>query len=161
MDTTQTDEKLRFFRQMHKLVEISHQFMHYCYVEPLIKRLKVRPNEFDLLMRLYNLTIEQPEGVPLKALTKVLDVGQPAVSMLVSGLVAKGYIRRRENPADRRQTLLTIEPTERGHFDNMAVAQSEATAKILEGFPEDKKALLNDFLDEMYDYLVEHRKQQE
>ncbi len=148
------DEKLRFFRQMHKLVEISQQFMNFCYVEPLIKRLRVRPNEFGLLMRLYNLTIEQPEGVSLKALTKVLNVGQPAASMLVSGLVAKGFICRRENPADRRRALLTIAPAEREHFDCMAVAQSEAAAELLGGFPEDKKALLNSFIDEMYDYMV-------
>ncbi len=149
------NERLRFFRQMHKLVEISKQFMHFCYVEPLIKRFQVRPNEFDLLMRLYNLTIEQPEGVSLKALTRVLNVGQPAASMLVSGLVAKGIVCRRENPADRRQSLLTIAATEREHFDSMAMAQSEATAKILADFPEDKKALLNAFIDEMYDYLIE------
>ncbi len=152
-----TDEKLRFFRQMHKLVEISKQFMNFCYVEPLIKRLHVRHNEFDLLMRLYNLTIEHPDGVSLKALTSVLNVGQPAASMLVSGLVAKGFICRRENPVDRRQSLLTIAPSEREHFDSMAIAQSEATAKILSGFPEDKKELLNAFIDEMYSYLAEQR----
>ncbi len=151
------EEKLRLFRQMHKLVEISKQFMHFCYVEPLIEHFKVRPNEFDLLMRLYNLTIEHPEGVSLKALTRVLNVGQPAASMLVSGLVAKGYVCRRENPSDRRQTLLTIAPGEREHFDSMAVAQSEASAGVLAGFPEDKKALLNDFIDEMYSYLMERR----
>ncbi len=151
------EEKLKLYRQMHKLVEISKRFMHFCYIEPLIERFKLRSNEFELLIRLYNLTLEQPEGVSLKALTGVLNVGQPAASMLVSGLVAKGYICRRENPADRRQALLTIEPSVRVHFDSSALAQSEATAKVLEGFPEARKAQLNTFIDEMYSYLVGQR----
>ncbi len=155
MDTPD-EKKLRFFRQMHKLVEISQRFMDFCYIEPLLSRYHVRRSEFELLMRLYNLTIEHPEGVSLKALTQVLRVSQSAASMLVGSLMQKGLVCRNVNPEDRRQALLTIAPAERVHFDNMAVAQSEATASILADFPDEKKALLNTFIDEMYSYMLEH-----
>ncbi len=150
------EDKLRLFRQMHKLVEISQRFMQFCYVEPLLTRLNVRRSEFDLLMRLYNLTIEHPEGVSLKALTRVLGVSQSAASMTVGSLLQKGLVCRNVNPDDRRQALLTIPPHERVHFDNMAVAQSEATARILHDFPAEKKALIRGFIDEMYSYILDH-----
>ncbi len=150
------EEKLRLFRQMHKLVEISQRFMQYCHIEPLLTRLNVRRSEFDLLMRLYNLTIEHPEGISLKALTRVLGVSQSAASMTVSSLMQKGLVYRNVNPEDRRQALLTISSAERIHFDTMATAQSEATARILADLPADKKALLRTFLDEMYTYILDH-----
>ncbi len=150
------EEKLRLFRQMHKLVEINQRFMQFCHIEPLITRLNVRRSEFDMLMRLYNLTIEQPEGVSLKALTRVLGVSQSAASMTAGSLLQKGLLCRNVNPEDRRQALLTISPAERVHFDDMATAQSEATAAILSELPPEKKALLNSFIDEMYTYILDH-----
>ncbi len=150
------EEKMRLFRQMHKLVEISQRFMQYCHIEPLLLRLHVRRSEFDLLMRLYNLTIEHPEGVSLKKLTRVLGVSQSAASMTAGSLMQKGLVQRHVNPGDRRQALLTITPSERAHFDTMAIAQSEATAKVLADLPPDKKVLLSTFIDEMYGYMLEH-----
>ncbi len=150
------EEKLHLFRQMHKLMEISQRFMHFCHIEPLLQRLNVRRSEFDMLMRLYNLTIEQPEGVSLKALTNVLGVSQSAASMTAGNLMQKRLICRKANPGDRRQALLTIAPAERIHFDTMAIAQSEATAAILAYLPGDKKELLSTFIDEMYSYMLEH-----
>ncbi len=150
------EEKLRLFRQLHKLVEISQRFMQYCHIEPLINRLNVRRSEFDLLMRLYNLTLDHPDGVSLKALTRVLGVSQSAASMTVASLMQKGLVCRQVNPQDRRQALLTIAPQERVHFDTMAVAQSEATAQILADLPGEKKKLIKVFIDEMYSYMLEH-----
>ncbi len=150
------EEKARLFRQMHKLVEISQRFMQYCHIEPLLTRLHVRRSEFDMLMRLYNLTIEHPEGVSLKALTRVLGVSQSAASMTAGSLMQKGLICRNVNPGDRRQALLTLSPAEREHFDSMATSQAEATAKILSELPADKKALLSTFIDEMYAYVLDH-----
>ncbi len=153
------EEKLRFFRQIHKLVEISQRFMQYGYIEPLLTRLNVRRSEFDMLMRLYNLTLEHPEGVSLKALTRLLGVSQSAASMTAGSLMQKGLVQRSVNPGDRRQALLAITPSERIHFDNMATAQSEATARILADIPPEKKALLGTFIDEMYDYVLDHTQQ--
>ncbi len=150
------EEKMQLFRQMHKLVEICQRFMQFCHIEPLLTRLHVRRSEFDLLMRLYNLTIEHPEGVSLKTLTHVLGVSQSAASMTVGHLMQKGLVLRNVNPGDRRKALLTIAPAERVHFDTMATAQSEATAKILSELPAEKKALLNTFIDEMYTYTLDH-----
>ncbi len=155
MNTT-TEERMRLFRRMHMLVEISQRFMQFCHIEPLLKRLHVRRSEFDLLMRLYNLTLEHPEGVSLKALTRVLGVGQSAASMTVGHLIQKGIVCRNVNPADRRQALFTIAPSERTHFDTMATAQSEATSRILADLPAEKKKLLSTFIDEMYSYMLDH-----
>ncbi len=158
---TSPEERIQLFRRMHKLVEISQRFMQYCHIEPLIKRLNVRRSEFDMLMRLYNLTLEHPEGVSLKALTRVLGVSQSAASMTASSLMQKGLICRNVNQEDRRQALLTIDPAERAHFDTMAIAQSEATARVLADIPADKKERISAFIDEMYDYILDHTSTQE
>ncbi len=150
------EERMRLFRRMHMLVEISQRFMQFCHIEPLLTRLHVRRSEFDLLMRLYNLTLEHPEGVSLKALTRLLGVSQSAASMTVGNLLQKGLVCRNVNPADRRQALFTISPAERVHFDTMATAQCEATAKILADLPAEKKKLLSTFIDEMYTYMLDH-----
>ncbi len=150
------EESMRLFRQIHKLVEISQRFMQFCHIEPLITRLHVRRSEFDMLMRLYNLTLEHPEGVSLKALTRLLGVSQSAASMTLSNLLQKGLVQRNVDPGDRRRALLTIPPSERVHFDTMASAQSEATARILRDIPADRKKRLSAFIDDMYDYILDH-----
>ncbi len=142
---------VQIFHQIHKLVEISHRFLHTCYIEPLIKHFNLRPSEFDVLMRIYTMTVQQPEGISIKELTARLNINQPATSMIVSNLVNKGYITRRENPSDRRCTLLSIAPQEQALFDTMAEAQGKATEKVLEGMTEKKKKQFFSFIDEMYD----------
>ncbi len=149
-------EKLQLFRQIHKMVEISQLLMQFCYIEPLVERFRLRRSEFAFMMRLYTLTLEQPEGVSLKALTSVLKVSQSAASMLVGSLLQKGLICRNVNPEDRRQALLTLAPEVRPQFDAMAMAQSESAARVLADLPEAKKESFNALIDEVYAYVMEH-----
>lgn len=143
-------DDLQLFRQMHKLMEISRHFFQQGNFESLRERLDVRHREFLTLIHLYNLTLDEPEGVSLKKLTHSLHISQPTASMLVSHLVERGHVSRRENPRDRRQTLLTIPPAQREGFDRMARAQSEAAARVLDRLPEGKRELLMDFINTLY-----------
>lgn len=148
-------QELLLFRQIHKLMEISNQFFQRGYFAPLREHLHVRHGEFVALMHLYNLTLDKPEGISLKRLTRSLHINQPAASMLVSHLVKKGCVSRRENPRDRRQALLTIAPSERAAFDQMARAQSAAAERVLHRLSEGRRELLMDFVDVMYNELAD------
>jgi len=143
-------DDLQLFRQMHKLMEISSHFFQRGNFEALREHLDVRHREFVTLIHLYNLTLDEPEGVSLKTLTHSLHINQPAASMLVSHLVERGHVSRKENPRDRRQTLLTIAPDKRAGFDRMARAQSKAAAHVLDRLPVGKRELLMDFINTLY-----------
>ncbi len=143
-------DDLELFRQMHKLMEISRRFFQRGHFESLREQLDVRHREFLTLIHLYNLTLDEPEGVSLKKLTHSLHINQPAASMLVSHLVERGLVSRRENPRDRRQMLLTIAPAQREGFDRMAQTQSKAAASVLDRLPVGKRELLMDCINTLY-----------
>lgn len=148
-------QELLAFRQIHKLLEISNRFFQRGHFALLKERLHVRHGEFVALMHLYNLTLDKPEGISLKELTRSLHMNQPAASMMIGNLVSKGCVSRQENPRDRRQALLTIAPSEREAFDQMARAQSAEAERVLNRLSANKRGLLMEFIDGMYDELAE------
>lgn len=66
------------------------------------------------------------DAVPLSALIRQLRVSKQAAGQLVDTLVARGYLERTVDVADRRK--LTVNLTERGHA--AARAQAAARAKV-------------------------------
>lgn len=142
-------EAIDLFNHMHKLVVISQRFMRIEIIRPLVERLGIRHNEFELLSHLYNLLLEHPEGGTVKQLSASLPVNQPAISMILNGLVEKGHVVRRENPADRRSILLTLSPATLAEMEALAVAQGEAIGSILSSMPQVKRKFILDFVESM------------
>jgi DNA-binding MarR family transcriptional regulator len=63
------------------------------------------------------------EGVPIRQLVRELGVTKQAAGQLVDTLVARGYLVRTPDEADRRQLIVTL--TERGR----AAAETQAAAR--------------------------------
>lgn len=150
----ETDEDYRqLTRQLIKLVDISKYFMDFCFFEPIIKNFKVSPREFDAVLRIFSLTLDKPQGISLKELLPHLRTHQPAASMMISGLVDKGYIYREGDPSDRRRMLLTIAPEHRQYFEHMLVEQGRNSAERIKAIPVDKRKAIFSFIEEMHTYL--------
>jgi DNA-binding MarR family transcriptional regulator len=66
------------------------------------------------------------EAIPLARLIQQLGVSKQVASQLVDSLVLNGYLKRAEDPEDRRKSNLTL--TERGRV--AAVIQAAARKKI-------------------------------
>jgi DNA-binding MarR family transcriptional regulator len=81
----------------------------------LLARNAERWRDLDLslqqLKAMYFLSDENE--VSIGRLAELFGVGMPAASVLADRLVKSGYVLRREDPADRRRTLVTL--TRTGH----------------------------------------------
>ena len=72
-------------------------------------------------------------GATMSAIAAELGVGASAVSGLVDRLVAQGYVERREDPADRRQQLVTITDAGTATLDSMREMRAQVTLRLLKG----------------------------
>jgi DNA-binding MarR family transcriptional regulator len=82
-------------------------------------------------LKLLGLLSCRPGGIHGRELATLLGVGPSAVTALVDRLVEPGYVRREEDPHDRRITWIRL--TERGQsiIDRMTSGQRERLAELL------------------------------
>jgi DNA-binding MarR family transcriptional regulator len=87
--------------------------------------------------KLLHLVAAEP-GIGMSALAARLGVGLSSVSSLVDRLVEHGYVDRNEDPADRRQQLVT--PTVAGEdvIDRMRQMNLQHMQVLLEGLTENE-----------------------
>ena len=79
----------------------------------------------------------------MSAIAAELGVGLPAVSGLVDRLVTLGYLERREDPADRRQQLVSVTEAGARTLDHLRELNTEAMRRLLGGLePDELDALL-------------------
>jgi DNA-binding MarR family transcriptional regulator len=72
-------------------------------------------------------------GIVMSALAAQLGVGLSTVSGLVDRLVEHGYLERREDPADRRQQLVTVTPEGASVVEGMREMNDHHLLTLLEG----------------------------
>lgn len=66
-----------------------------------------------------------------RGLARALGVGHPAASKLVDQLVERGYVRRDDDPEDRRIVWLRLTPHGQEVFDRFTVAGRTALRAVL------------------------------
>jgi DNA-binding MarR family transcriptional regulator len=78
----------------------------------------------------YVLARTHDDASPLPNLTRELGISKQAVSQLIDTMVMRGYLKRHEDPADRRRMLITL--TGRGQAAARVswVAASEVDAEL-------------------------------
>lgn len=74
-------------------------------------------------------------GASLSDLAAQLGIGLPSASTLVSRLVEAGQVDRREDPAERRRTLLTLTPGGKAHLDAAIGVSCSELAELLRALP--------------------------
>jgi DNA-binding MarR family transcriptional regulator len=74
-------------------------------------------------------------GKPLRIneLADVLDHPLPATSRIVSSLVDRGLVERREDPGDRRAKVLTLTPAGRAMMDELSISLAGRVEESLAG----------------------------
>jgi DNA-binding MarR family transcriptional regulator len=78
----------------------------------LVERRAARPERAPTRLQLHVLRrIGEGAGVSLGELGALLDVGGAAASQSAQALVARGWLRREPDPADRRRRLFTLTPS--------------------------------------------------
>ena len=74
-------------------------------------------------------------GASLSELAGHLGVGLPSASTLVSRLVAAGQVDRRDDPAERRRTILTLTPQGEQQLEAALQASREELSQRLRSLP--------------------------
>ncbi|HZZ41703.1 MAG TPA: MarR family transcriptional regulator [Tepidisphaeraceae bacterium] len=69
--------------------------------------------------------------VNLSAVADVIDTSLPTASRIVSGLVAKGYVKRHESATDRRQIELSLTPRGASTLEAVHATSREKLAQEL------------------------------
>ena len=77
-------------------------------------------------------------GATMSSIAAELGVGASAVSGLVDRLVTQGYVERQEDPADRRQQLVTITDAGTATLDRMREMRAQVTLRLLKGLDDDE-----------------------
>ncbi len=74
-------------------------------------------------------------GASLSELAAQLGIGLPAASTLVSRLVELGHVDRRDDPAERRRTVLTLTRQGSAQLEGAIAASAEELAERLRELP--------------------------
>jgi DNA-binding MarR family transcriptional regulator len=74
-------------------------------------------------------------GASLSELSGQLGIGMPSASTLVSRLVDLGHVDRREDPAERRRTVLTLTRRGKAQLEAALQASGEELAELLRSLP--------------------------
>ena len=103
---------LVFQKLLNLLDDMRRECVHNVSAGQLKKMLGLTMRQGSAISQLKLMLADHPSGVPLKALAARMQMSVPATSLLVEGMVRKGFFERHPNPADRRSVLLVL--SERG-----------------------------------------------
>ena len=105
------------------------------------KRFGILRDEFTVLGHLFDYG-------PMLASTIAVLTGRPknSISRSVSSLVAAGRISRRQNPADRREAFLTLEPPGRALYEQVWPACVARDRQMFQALDESELAALDKLL---------------
>jgi DNA-binding MarR family transcriptional regulator len=119
----------------------------------VVQRLRARVQPFwaelDLTMAQLKalMAIAAAGGLTGRELAERLGTGPSAVTPLVDRLVAHGYVRREEDPADRRITWARPTAPARALFEQLSAANREHFDQLLDALEPDELARVRDALE--------------
>lgn len=89
-------------------------------------------------------------------LAKHLHVTSPTVTSIIDGLVERGLVERRHDPANRRAVPLTVTPKGRELVDTLTVAARDVVVEIISSMPEEEKQKLFESLGALQQAMDEY-----
>ncbi|MGE0446870.1 MAG: MarR family winged helix-turn-helix transcriptional regulator [Vicinamibacterales bacterium] len=123
----------------------------------LMRAADVARREMTLVLEPHGITLQQanvliilrlagPQGLPTLGVAERLIEQAPAITQLMTALVAKGYVRRKQSRADRRQQLCFL--TARGIrlIDEVLPGIRASHARIVKRLPDDASGRLLELL---------------
>lgn len=101
--------------------------------------------ELPILARL----IKGGDNVSQKEIRESLPISKSTISKTINNLVKKGYLRKEEDPKDKRATLICL--TEKGEKVGEVIRDIDKKAEktMVEGFSESEKEELTSYLERL------------
>jgi len=93
----------------------------------------VTPSQLRVLM-----VLEGQNGSSLKEVAHLLGVSSSATTQLIDGLVANGYVIRKEDSADRRKMTITISDKTKKHIKKMKDMISQQFLELFEALTDEE-----------------------
>lgn len=90
---------------------------------------------FDVLAVLYR----EPQGLKMSALSRTLLVSNGNVTVVVRQLQESGLVRSQANPADGRSAIVSLTPSGKKRFLELAEAHHRWISELLSEVPESDK----------------------
>lgn len=115
--------------------------------QALFSELGLQPGEFDLMATLRR--AGPPQGMTAGALAAAAMKTSGAITNRVDRLVAKDFVTRGLDPANRRSVLIALSPAGRGLIDQAVIAHVENERRILAALDGHQQAALEDLLREL------------
>ncbi|MEP6869979.1 MAG: MarR family transcriptional regulator [Novosphingobium sp.] len=95
---------------------------------------------FDVLAALYR----APEGLRMSALSRALLVSNGNVTVVVRQLLERGFVKSKINPADGRSAIVSLTPTGKRRFVELAEAHHRWISELFSEVPvADKDTLVS------------------
>ncbi len=110
-------------------------------LDPICRKWNLTRNELDVLLFLAN----NPEYDRAVDVVQRRGMSKSHVSLSVADLEAKGYLRRREDPADRRTVHLQLTQEASGSIEDGRRAQKWFFSYIHQGVTREQIELMTDF----------------
>jgi len=113
------------------------------------------PGEIRALFTLDKSCPEENHGSKVSDISRILKVAPPTVTLMISNMEQKGYVKRIEDKNDRRAVSITL--TKKG-VDSVAVAKeafSKAMNDLVEYLGEESSLQLAELLARVFTYIDE------
>ncbi len=135
---------------IHKLHQIVHKKL-IMYIRKMLKPYDFSRGEFPVLFKL----IKKGDGKTQKELCEALHISKSTISKVIDSLVEKGYLVREKDPDDKRAVRIYLTDKKDEIEDLIRKIDRRAEDRMLEGFQEDEKEALRNFLERIMENLVE------
>lgn len=100
--------------------------------------------------------LEQEGPTTAGRLAQLTGLTTGAVTRMIDRLEAAKYVRRRDDPADRRRVVVELNRARLKEFEPFYAPMTADSAKILERYSEKELELVARLLKDMYDFGLRH-----
>jgi DNA-binding MarR family transcriptional regulator len=115
------------------------------------------PGEIRTLFTLKHMDLNNPYGSKVSEISHIMRVAPPTVTLMISNMEAKGYVKRIEDKNDRRAVRITL--TKEGN-DSVTFAKDaffKTINNLVEYLGEDNSLKLAELLSQVFNYFEEKR----
>ncbi|MFW5904122.1 MAG: MarR family winged helix-turn-helix transcriptional regulator [Candidatus Saliniplasma sp.] len=133
---------------IHKLHQVVHKRL-IKFIKQELDPYDFNRGEFPLLFKL----IKKGDGITQKEICGMLYVSKSTTSKIIQSLVKKGYLKREKDKRDGRSKRIYLTDKKNEVEELIKELDEKAENKMLEGFDEDEKRRLRNYLEKILENL--------
>lgn len=140
-------------RMTHVVERLREDCLHAQGEEHVKKVMAMTLRQMKVVVLVSCMTMERPEGIPLKMIAERLKLTLPAASILVEQLVQMGRLERSINPEDRREVRITLSAVGRANFESIRKYMDDAIRELVSDFPPEQLSVFSGVVNKCYEKL--------